>query len=129
MTNKYININALLNRIIGHQQHVERFVGFIGVVDRAIQVPMNIAQPLPPSDWQSTVLLTAQQNPSENGMYQIDERGLWQPLFAELESGNIVALGSQNGESNQYFKLIEISLQKQIWQPFELNGLDPLQTQ
>ncbi|ESP93242.1 hypothetical protein [Pseudoalteromonas luteoviolacea] len=129
MINKYININALLNRIVDHQQHVERFVGFIGVVDRAFQVPMNIARPLPPSDWQSTVLLTAQQNLSENGLYQIDERGLWQSLPTDLEPGNIVALGSQNPESNRYFKLIEINLQKQIWQPFELSGLNPLQVQ
>ncbi|AOT08526.1 hypothetical protein [Pseudoalteromonas luteoviolacea] len=122
MAFKYLNVNALLKRIDQHQQYIERYIGFISMVDSVFEEPISLSQPMPPSYWQSLVLLTSQQQQIENGLYQISSIGMWQRLSIELELGNIVALKETQNSSNRYFKLVEHGPHKQAWQAFSLDG-------
>ncbi|KZN45252.1 hypothetical protein [Pseudoalteromonas luteoviolacea] len=123
MTFKYLNVNALLKKIDQNQQYIERYIGFIGAVDSVFEEPISLSQPMPPSYWQSLVLLINQTQKIENGLYQISSTGLWQRLPTEIELGNIVALKGANENTIRYFKLIKLSPEKQIWQPFTIDSV------
>ncbi|MCF6440861.1 hypothetical protein L1077_15595 [Pseudoalteromonas luteoviolacea] len=124
MTFKYLNVNALLKKIDQHQQYIERYIGFIGTIDSVFEEPIPLSQPMPPSYWQSLVLLIKQTQQIENGLYQISSTGLWQRFPVEIELGNIVALKGVNERATRYFKLIEQSPEKQIWQPFTIDSVE-----
>ncbi|WP_063366622.1 hypothetical protein [Pseudoalteromonas luteoviolacea] len=117
----YVNVNQLLDRFMRHQRHIERFVGFIGVLDVVFDTHQNIDLPLPPSYWQMYVLLLAQRDKTENGIYVIGASGLWERAAIELELGNIVSVNTaQNGGAESYFKVTEISHTGQVWQALHL---------
>ncbi|MDK1286658.1 hypothetical protein [Pseudoalteromonas umbrosa] len=124
MAFKYLNVNTLLNKIDKHQQYIERYIGFIGTVDSVFEEPILLSQPMPPSYWQSLILLTGQKLQIENGLYQISSEGLWSRLPTELELGNIVALKETYDGTSQYYKLTEQSPEKQIWQPFNIDSAE-----
>ncbi|MBQ4812897.1 hypothetical protein A7985_02865 [Pseudoalteromonas luteoviolacea] len=117
MAFEYLNVNALLNRFNAHQQHMERYIGFLGTVDFVFESEQVLSKPLSPKHWQSKVLLMAQVDETQNGLYEITETGLWQRVEGELEVGNVTALRK---ESSKFFKLVALKANKQRWQAFNL---------
>ncbi|KZN36516.1 hypothetical protein N480_17605 [Pseudoalteromonas luteoviolacea S2607] len=113
----YLNVNVLLDCFGTHQKHLERYIGFLGTVDTVFESAQLLDEPLPPRYWQTTVLLIGQQDETQNGLYEITEMGLWRREQREFEVGNVLAL---QGESGQFFKLVDLNANKQRWQAFNL---------
>ncbi|MCF2858034.1 hypothetical protein L1286_11175 [Pseudoalteromonas sp. SMS1] len=120
MALQYFNVNALLRRTSRHQQHLERYIGFLGTVDAVFDLNKSLDEPLPPRYWATRILLIAQTEQIQNGLYDISTTGDWGKVSQGLEVGNVVAL---QGDTNNYYKLAALHADKQTWKSLDLKSV------
>lgn len=131
MTSYYLNINQWLADQRERQRHIERYVGLKGIVETVFSDHQDLNTPVQPEQWQTRVLLIAQEDASQNGVYDIDEEGNWNQLTGDLEQGNLIACREskttgtdQTTDQYDYYQLKEYTNAKQIWQHFQLGDLN-----
>ena len=124
MSLTYLDVTSLLRRNQQRQIEVERFLGFIGYIDFVFAESVDLSKPTDTALRLKHVLLLQQANPTQNGLYLVDETAHWQSMIQPPEIGNVVVLNQAWWpEVSQIYQLRAITHESQDWQLLTFENL------